>query len=246
MQAVILIAVEKISIFFPRMSQKLERWRFYEHDQYQIKIMMMVPMTVVGLRFYKCVVEEALLGKDPDGAEDFSAGFSHQHPQYHHHNHHKFWLNFCDMLYVLFCRSIFDWKNLKGATKARNYIFVLFTTKNCFHVYFLIWYIALKSVKFGISLLLSDKRFAVHCVVQAFTTTCSWPRIRSAFNLETLKLETKTKTKTITNKQCNSFGTYTLHLKLDIWINLKSESDMYSNITCLIYPGDIYNLCRVY
>ena len=48
-QAVILIAVEKISIFFPRMSQKLER-------------------------FYKCVVEEALLGKDPDGAEDFSAG----------------------------------------------------------------------------------------------------------------------------------------------------------------------------
>ena len=49
LQAISLIAVERSSIFFPRMSQKLER-------------------------FYKSVVEEALLGKDPDVAEDFSSG----------------------------------------------------------------------------------------------------------------------------------------------------------------------------
>ena len=49
LQAISLIAVERSSIFFPRMSQKLER-------------------------FYKSVVEEALLGKDPDVAEDFSNG----------------------------------------------------------------------------------------------------------------------------------------------------------------------------
>ena len=46
-QAIILIAVEKVWIIFPRLSQKLER-------------------------FYKSVVEEALLGKDPDVAEDFT------------------------------------------------------------------------------------------------------------------------------------------------------------------------------
>ena len=54
-------------------------------------MMMAMAMTLVVLRFYKCVVEEALLGKDPDGAEDFSAGFTqyHHHPHYHnrHHNH---------------------------------------------------------------------------------------------------------------------------------------------------------------
>eukprot|EP00092_Neocalanus_flemingeri_P016447 GFUD01017797.1.p1 GENE.GFUD01017797.1~~GFUD01017797.1.p1 ORF type:complete len:977 (-),score=204.76 GFUD01017797.1:255-3140(-) len=49
LQAITLIAIEKIAILYPRMSQKLER-------------------------FYKSVVEEALLGKDPDVAEDFSAG----------------------------------------------------------------------------------------------------------------------------------------------------------------------------
>ena len=49
MQALVLIAVEKIWMIFPRLSQKLER-------------------------FYKSVVEEALLGKDPDVAEDFSGG----------------------------------------------------------------------------------------------------------------------------------------------------------------------------
>ena len=49
LQAISLIAVERSSICFPRMSQKLER-------------------------FYKSVVEEALLGKDPDVAEDFSDG----------------------------------------------------------------------------------------------------------------------------------------------------------------------------
>ena len=41
LQAIILIGVEKIWMIFPRLSQKLER-------------------------FYKSVVEEALLGKDPD------------------------------------------------------------------------------------------------------------------------------------------------------------------------------------
>ena len=42
-------------------------------------MMMAMAMTLVVLRFYKCVVEEALLGKDPDGAEDFSAGLTHQY-----------------------------------------------------------------------------------------------------------------------------------------------------------------------
>ena len=47
MQIIALILLEKMSkLFFPRMNQKLER-------------------------FYKAVVEEALLGKDPDVAEDF-------------------------------------------------------------------------------------------------------------------------------------------------------------------------------
>lgn len=46
-QILALILVEKVALlFFPRMNQKLER-------------------------FYKAVVEEALLGKDPDVAEDF-------------------------------------------------------------------------------------------------------------------------------------------------------------------------------
>ena len=45
-QAILLIMLEKLTILFPRLSQKLER-------------------------FYKSVVEEALLGKDPDVAEDF-------------------------------------------------------------------------------------------------------------------------------------------------------------------------------
>ena len=49
LQAIILIGVEKIWMIFPRLSQKLER-------------------------FYKSVVEEALLGKDPDVAEDFTGG----------------------------------------------------------------------------------------------------------------------------------------------------------------------------
>ena len=49
LQAILLIAIEKIWIVFPRLSQKLER-------------------------FYKSVVEEALLGKDPDVAEDFTGG----------------------------------------------------------------------------------------------------------------------------------------------------------------------------
>ena len=46
-QIIALILMEKLALlFFPRMNQKLER-------------------------FYKAVVEEALLGKDPDVAEDF-------------------------------------------------------------------------------------------------------------------------------------------------------------------------------
>eukprot|EP00092_Neocalanus_flemingeri_P001833 GFUD01001954.1.p1 GENE.GFUD01001954.1~~GFUD01001954.1.p1 ORF type:complete len:952 (+),score=205.85 GFUD01001954.1:214-3069(+) len=49
LQAILLIGVEKLWIIFPRLSQKLER-------------------------FYKSVVEEALLGKDPDVAEDFAGG----------------------------------------------------------------------------------------------------------------------------------------------------------------------------
>ena len=48
-QVIILIATEKIWMIFPRLSQKLER-------------------------FYKAVVEEALLGKDPNVAEDFAGG----------------------------------------------------------------------------------------------------------------------------------------------------------------------------
>ena len=57
-----------------------------------VTMMKLITISVVVLRFYKCVVEEALLGKDPDGAEDFSAGLTHQyhhHPHYHnrHHNH---------------------------------------------------------------------------------------------------------------------------------------------------------------
>ena len=47
-----------------------------------VTMMKLITISVVVLRFYKCVVEEALLGKDPDGAEDFSAGFTHHH---HHH-----------------------------------------------------------------------------------------------------------------------------------------------------------------
>ena len=46
-EATILIMLEKLTMLFPRLSQKLER-------------------------FYKSVVEEALLGKDPDVAEDFT------------------------------------------------------------------------------------------------------------------------------------------------------------------------------
>ena len=46
-EAIILIMLEKLTMLFPRLSQKLER-------------------------FYKSVVEEALLGKDPDVAEDFT------------------------------------------------------------------------------------------------------------------------------------------------------------------------------
>ena len=49
LQAITLIGIEKIGFLFPRLNQRLER-------------------------FYKSVVEEALLGKDPDVAEDFSAG----------------------------------------------------------------------------------------------------------------------------------------------------------------------------
>ena len=49
LEAILLIGVEKLWIIFPRLSQKLER-------------------------FYKSVVEEALLGKDPDVAEDFTGG----------------------------------------------------------------------------------------------------------------------------------------------------------------------------
>ena len=48
-QALMMLMVEKVSIFFPRMCQKLER-------------------------FYKSVVEEALLGRYPDVAEDFTSG----------------------------------------------------------------------------------------------------------------------------------------------------------------------------
>ena len=46
-EATVLIMLEKLTMLFPRLSQKLER-------------------------FYKSVVEEALLGKDPDVAEDFT------------------------------------------------------------------------------------------------------------------------------------------------------------------------------
>ena len=46
-EAIVLIMLEKLTMLFPRLSQKLER-------------------------FYKSVVEEALLGKDPDVAEDFT------------------------------------------------------------------------------------------------------------------------------------------------------------------------------
>ena len=47
-QIIALILMEKLALlFFPRMNQKLER-------------------------FYKAVVEEALLGKDPDVADDYS------------------------------------------------------------------------------------------------------------------------------------------------------------------------------
>ena len=49
LQAITLIAIEKINFVYPRLNQRLER-------------------------FYKSVVEEALLGKDPDVADDFSAG----------------------------------------------------------------------------------------------------------------------------------------------------------------------------
>ena len=49
LQAITLIGIEKIGFLYPRLNQRLER-------------------------FYKSVVEEALLGKDPDVAEDFSAG----------------------------------------------------------------------------------------------------------------------------------------------------------------------------
>ena len=49
LQALTLIGIEKIGFLYPRLNQRLER-------------------------FYKSVVEEALLGKDPDVAEDFSAG----------------------------------------------------------------------------------------------------------------------------------------------------------------------------
>ena len=48
-EATVLIMLEKLTMLFPRLSQKLER-------------------------FYKSVVEEALLGKDPDVAEDFTGG----------------------------------------------------------------------------------------------------------------------------------------------------------------------------
>jgi hypothetical protein len=48
LQAITLIGIEKLGFLFPRSNQRLER-------------------------FYKSV-EEALLGKDPDVAEDFSAG----------------------------------------------------------------------------------------------------------------------------------------------------------------------------
>jgi len=41
--------LEKVWIIFPRLSRKMEI-------------------------FYKCVVEETLLGKDPDVAEDFTGG----------------------------------------------------------------------------------------------------------------------------------------------------------------------------
>ena len=49
LQALCLIGLEKVWMIFPKLSQKLER-------------------------FYKSVVEEALLGKDPDVAEDFKGG----------------------------------------------------------------------------------------------------------------------------------------------------------------------------
>ena len=48
-----MLMVEKVSVFFPRMCQKLER-------------------------FYKSVVEEALLGKFPEVAEDFTSGEAHR------------------------------------------------------------------------------------------------------------------------------------------------------------------------
>ena len=51
-QSVFLLALEKIWMIFPRLSQKLER-------------------------FYKSVVEDALLGKDPDVAEDFTGTHTH-------------------------------------------------------------------------------------------------------------------------------------------------------------------------
>ena len=68
-EATVLIMLEKLTMLFPRLSQKLER-------------------------FYKSVVEEALLGKDPDVAEDFTGtAISTEkvlHRQFMHFKMHKY------------------------------------------------------------------------------------------------------------------------------------------------------------
>ena len=74
-----------------------------------VTMMKLITISVVVLRFYKCVVEEALLGKDPDGAEDFSAGICRRRSHHYHHEIH--------MLKIFVHRSIFNGANPEGTTK---------------------------------------------------------------------------------------------------------------------------------
>ena len=64
-QVMILVTVERISIFFPRMRQKIER--FY-HSVVEVRI----KLIIIAALIFEC--QEALLGKDPDFAEDFNNG----------------------------------------------------------------------------------------------------------------------------------------------------------------------------
>ena len=71
-----LITVERISIFFPRMRQKIER--FYHSvvevnmNEQSLLLIQFIIYHVLCLYLLKC--QEALLGKDPDFAEDFNNG----------------------------------------------------------------------------------------------------------------------------------------------------------------------------